>query len=47
MNEMMIQDIDGLMVIIGDLIGTSGVLPEIVKAAVDYSLISKGWRDAA
>ena len=42
MKEMMSEDIEGMMVIIGDLIGTSGNLPEIVKANVDYALISKG-----
>ena len=42
MKEMMIEDIDGLMVIIGDLVGTCGNLPEIVNANVDSALISKG-----
>ncbi|MBY8996251.1 MAG: UPF0280 family protein [Candidatus Thorarchaeota archaeon] len=42
MREMMSEDIEGLMVVIGDLVGTCGNLPEIVKANVDYALISKG-----
>ncbi len=43
MKGMMMGDIDGLMVIIGDRVGTCGNLPEIVRANVDYALISKGW----
>ncbi|MFW9787343.1 MAG: UPF0280 family protein [Candidatus Thorarchaeota archaeon] len=45
LNETMIEGIDGLMVIIGNLVGSTGNLPDIVKAKVDYSLISKGGRD--
>jgi ApbE superfamily uncharacterized protein (UPF0280 family) len=41
MRGMMVENIDGLMVIIGDLVGTCGKLPEIVKAKVNYALISK------
>jgi len=42
MKRMMIEDIDGLLVVIGDRVGTCGNLPEIVRANVDYALISKG-----
>lgn len=42
MRKAMHQNIDGVMVIIGDAIGTCGRLPEIVHAVVDYNLISKG-----
>ena len=45
LNEMIHENINGLMVIIGNLVGTCGELPEIIKANVDYTLISKGWRD--
>lgn len=34
--------IRGAMVVIGDAVGTCGELPEIVRARVDYDLISKG-----
>jgi len=42
MRRYMVNDVEGLMVIIGDAIGTCGKLPEVVKANVDYHLISKG-----
>jgi ApbE superfamily uncharacterized protein (UPF0280 family) len=42
MRNAMVQDIEGVMVIIGDAIGTCGRLPDIVRARVDYNLISKG-----
>ncbi|MHA1964174.1 MAG: UPF0280 family protein [Candidatus Thorarchaeota archaeon] len=42
MKRMMIENIDGLLVVIGDRVGTCGNLPEIVRANVDYALISKG-----
>ncbi len=41
LREIMREDLEGLMVIIGSLVGTCGNLPEIVKANVDYALISK------
>lgn len=42
MRRFMIDGVEGLMVIIGDAIGTCGRLPDIVRANVDYHLISKG-----
>lgn len=42
MRRYMVNEVEGLMVIIGDTIGTCGRLPEVVKANVDYHLISKG-----
>lgn len=39
----MIPGVIGAMVFINDTIGTRGYLPEIVRARIDYSLISKGW----
>ncbi len=42
MRDVMVQDIESVMVIIGDAIGTCGRLPDIVRAHVDYNLISKG-----
>ncbi|MHA2021706.1 MAG: UPF0280 family protein [Candidatus Thorarchaeota archaeon] len=42
LNNVMIDDIDGAMVIIGDTIGAAGELPQIVRASVDYNLIARG-----
>lgn len=36
------EGIDGLLVTIGDLVGISGNLPDIVRANVEYNLISRG-----
>jgi ApbE superfamily uncharacterized protein (UPF0280 family) len=43
MRGCMISGIEGVMAIIGDALGTCGRLPEIVRADVQYNLISKGW----
>ncbi len=45
MRSVMFNHIDGVMSIVGDAIGTCGRLPEIVRANVDYELISKAWED--
>jgi len=43
LNGVMVPDVLGAMVIIKETIGTRGHLPEIVRARIEYSLISKGW----
>ncbi|MFW9979320.1 MAG: UPF0280 family protein [Candidatus Thorarchaeota archaeon] len=43
MRAVMFDGIEGVMTILGDAIGTCGHLPEVVKANVDYDLISKAW----
>jgi ApbE superfamily uncharacterized protein (UPF0280 family) len=43
MRESMVPGVEGVLVIIGDAIGTCGQLPEIVRANVQYNLIAKGW----
>lgn len=42
LNDIMNTGISGAMVTIEDMIGTCGELPQIVRAKVDYDLISKG-----
>ncbi|MHA2005401.1 MAG: UPF0280 family protein [Candidatus Thorarchaeota archaeon] len=42
LSNAMIDEIDGAMVIIGDIIGAAGELPPIVRASVDYNLIARG-----
>jgi ApbE superfamily uncharacterized protein (UPF0280 family) len=42
LNDIMSTGVTGAMVTIEDMIGTCGQLPQIVKANVDYDLISKG-----
>ena len=42
LNDIMNAGISGAMVAIEDMIGTCGELPQIVRAKVDYDLISKG-----
>ena len=45
MRSAMLKGIDGVMSIVGDAVGTCGMLPEFVKANVYYDLISKSWED--
>ncbi|MFX0090920.1 MAG: UPF0280 family protein [Candidatus Hodarchaeota archaeon] len=42
MKNFMIEGIEGMITIIDDKLGMCGKLPEIVKARVDYDLITKG-----
>jgi uncharacterized protein len=42
LNKIMIDGIKGAMVTIDDTIGACGHLPELVRANVDFELISKG-----
>ena len=42
LNSLLIDGIYGMIAIMGDLMGLCGKIPEIVKANVDYELITKG-----
>ena len=42
LNSLLIDGIYGMIAIKGDLMGLCGKIPEIVKANVDYELITKG-----
>jgi len=42
LSDIMSTGVIGAMVTIEDVIGTCGQLPQIVRAKVDYDLISKG-----
>ncbi len=42
MKKLMVDGIEGMIAIIEDKIGMCGKLPQLVKANVDYDLISKG-----
>jgi uncharacterized protein len=42
LNQILSTGVTGAMVTIEDMIGTCGDLPQIVRAKVDYNLISKG-----
>jgi ApbE superfamily uncharacterized protein (UPF0280 family) len=44
LNKIMIEGIKGAMVTIEDTIGACGHLPELVRANVDFELISKGGK---
>ncbi|TFG32835.1 UPF0280 family protein [Candidatus Thorarchaeota archaeon] len=44
LNKIMIDGIKGAMVTIEDTIGVCGHLPELVRANIDFDLISKGGR---
>lgn len=42
MADLMIDGIEGMIAVVDDLMGTCGEIPEIVRARVDYELITKG-----
>ncbi|MGY5853914.1 MAG: UPF0280 family protein [Candidatus Thorarchaeota archaeon] len=42
MSRVASDEVDGMMVFVGDSIGMSGNLPELVRAHVDYQLITRG-----
>jgi len=42
LDRLRLPGIEGLMAVMGNLVGTCGVLPEIIRARVDYDLITKG-----
>lgn len=42
MNSLMIDEIDGMIAIMEDIMGICGNLPEIVSVNLDYELITKG-----
>ncbi len=39
-NRFLIEDIEGIVVVIGDLFGLGGNLPELVKAPIPYELVT-------
>lgn len=42
MDILMMEEIEGMIAIVGDIMGLCGELPEIVKINVDYELITRG-----
>ncbi len=42
LDRLLLPGIEGMMAVVGDLVGTCGTLPEIIRARVDYDLITKG-----
>jgi ApbE superfamily uncharacterized protein (UPF0280 family) len=43
LHNAIIPGVYGAMVVIDNTIGTCGYLPEVVRARIEYKLISKGW----
>ena len=42
LDQLLIEELEGLLVIADDMVGMAGRLPELCRAQVDYDLITKG-----